>query len=663
MPFENIRYKSFVWKIGNTSFRTKDFNYMTERQLDLLDEFWGLPENAGLSWGDVQIQYYHYLIENGFMTGDEKNKDKTAREKTSGLVSLGLLDEERRLTVAGRCLLDMSRNKTYDTKTQLGISEDSLLYLNQLLKHSEDINGDVVRPLIVVIYLLSELEYLSFDELKYLVPLCVNEETTSYILSGIRRMRSGDGDVSIDSIIESVLLSKANYREGLDRFLRNEYSDDLLLSVSMNRKSPAYDKAYTLLYRKLHSVFMDRNFADIYPLFLVIKGLTGTVGGRWRQLLFQTPSEARGRRNPEEALIPLPWEVVGSEAAFREFFYVTMHLNKAKSTLEDYFDLNRRYLGLSNCFIYEDGQMKLDVVPKQFFFPAVPELYGQAYESCGLLEQKTSLEQICPALSFREENIIEGINREYGVEISTIEEAFVEVEKIRYERFGRLVDSMFSDENLVRLLECFDRRDDKEIKRMVTDNADVPTIFEYVLGVIWYKVSCRQGKALDYLKLSLDANLLPVTHAAGGEADIVWEYPETELWPEHSLLLEATLADRTNQRRMEMEPVSRHLGNHLLRTGNLNSYCIFATSDLNVNVISDFRMRKNGLYCDPADPDRYVQGMKIMPLSTDDLRDIIRKRLTYMELYPHYDKAFNASECHPSKWYEGFVKIGQTFGV
>ncbi len=662
MSFENIKYKSFVWKIGNTSFRTKDFNYMTERQLDLLDKFWSLTENEGAAWSEVQTRYHHYLIDNEFMSGDEKNKAKTAREKTSGLVSLGLVDDERRLTAVGRRLLDMSRNNTYDVRTKLGISGDSLLYLSQLLKHSENINGEIVRPLIVVIYLLSELDYLSFDELKYLVPLCINDKTTSYVLSGIRRLRSGNSGVSTDDIIASVLLSKKNYMDGRERFMENEYSDELLLSVSMNRKSPEYDKDYALLYRKMYSVFMEKNLGEIYPLFQTLKKFSGGIEGKWKQLLFRTSFEATVRNAPEKALKQLPPAALDSEEAFREFFYVTMHLNKAKSTLEDYFDLNRRYLGLSNCFIYEDGQMKLDVVPKHFFLSSVQELYRQAYETCDLLEQETTLEQICPALLFSEESIIKGINREYGVAISTIEEAYDKVEKIRYERFGRLVDSMFSDENLIRLLDCFEAREndkkiDNEIKRMVTDNADVPTIFEYVLGVIWYKVSCREGKALDYMKLSLDANLLPVTHAAGGEADIVWEYPETESYPEHSLLLEATLAERTSQRRMEMEPVSRHLGNHLLRTGNLNSYCIFATSNLNVNVISDFRMRKTGYYCDPADPDRYVQGMKIIPLSTDDLRGIIRKQLKYKDLYLLYVTAFDAAEPHPFKWYTEFVKM------
>ena len=76
------------------------------------------------------------------------------------------------------------------------------------------------------------------------------------------------------------------------------------------------------------------------------------------------------------------------------------------------------------------------------------------------------------------------------------------------------------------------------------------------------------------MKLSLEADLLPKTHAGGGEADLVYEYPQTEYYPMHSLLIEATLATETNQRRMEMEPVSRHLGRHLIRTGNMNSYCV-----------------------------------------------------------------------------------------
>lgn len=78
-----------------------------------------------------------------------------------------------------------------------------------------------------------------------------------------------------------------------------------------------------------------------------------------------------------------------------------------------------------------------------------------------------------------------------------------------------------------------------------------------------YKTSEHRGIILDYMKLSLDADLHPKTYAAGGAADIVYKYQATDYYPEHSLLLETTLADRINQRRMEMEPVSQYLGMHL----------------------------------------------------------------------------------------------------
>ena len=200
--------------------------------------------------------------------------------------------------------------------------------------------------------------------------------------------------------------------------------------------------------------------------------------------------------------------------------------------------------------------------------------------------------------------------------------------------------------------DCFETRNDDEIRSMVTDNADVPTIFEYVLGILWYKASERHGKILDYMKLSLDADLLPKTHAAGGEADIVYEYEATDYYPGHTLLLEATLADSTNQRRMEMEPVSRHLGMHLIRTGNMNSYCVFATNYLNINVISDFRSRKTTPFYDPQDYSKSIAGMKIIPLQTSELKKIVSNRKTYKELYPIFETAFS-SNLPPHEWYNG----------
>ena len=116
MEYEKIPYSSFMWKLGTTSFRTKEFNFKTEMQLALLDDFWKIPENANQGWEkkymapgqkdiyEIKVRYYDYLVENGFMEGGEPwdRKYKTAREKTSGLYDMGLVNENHRLTEAGQ---------------------------------------------------------------------------------------------------------------------------------------------------------------------------------------------------------------------------------------------------------------------------------------------------------------------------------------------------------------------------------------------------------------------------------------------------------------------------------------------------------------------------------------------------------------------------------
>lgn len=617
MAYEKIPYASFMWKFGTTSFRTTEFNYMTEKQLGLLKKFWEIPENANQGWEkkymtpgqkdiyEIKNRYYDYLVANEFMIGNEtKVKYKTAREKTSGLYDMGLINENHRLTEVGEYLLALSESQAYNEKTKLGISNDSILYLGQLLKLSLRISGNIVRPFIIVLYLLSKLEKLTYDEFRYLLPLCIDADSTELVINKISELRSGSS-MTIDNVIQDIILSKKNYQEGLKQFLNHDFSEELLLSVSMNRKSAMYDKPYVTLYNEMHAVYIGKDYARIFPMFMSLKKFQSSVSIKWKQLLFDSSITAAVKKDPEGNLLPLPEKVIESEEAFKRFFFITMHLNKAKATLEDYLDLNRRYLGLTNCFLFDDEEVKLDIVPKQFFAKAIDSLYEQAYQHSDLLETNCPLSSISSELLYDEKSIIIGINKDLGTNITTIDEALDEVERIRYERFNKMVDKKFSDEILLTLLKDFDERNDDEINSVVTDNADIPTIFEYILGVIWYKASGRQGRVLDFLKLSLDANLLPVTHAAGGEADIVWDYKATEVYPEHSLLLEATLADKNNQRRMEMEPVSRHLGNHLLRTRNFNSYCVFATSYLNVNVIGDFRMRKNTIYCDVNNANSY----------------------------------------------------------
>ena len=655
-----LTYKSFCWSMGTTSFRTKNFNRTIEEQLGLLFEFWSKPDNVNVNWENndrIQMEYYLFMQEKGFVEGDAANKSKDAREKTSGLVDIGLIDDNRRLTNAGKALLEISESNDFCTDNHFEIPKDSFIYLKQLLKTSCAVEGNTVRPFIVLIYLLSKLGELSADEFTYLLPLCTSKDNTDEIITCIDDIKNGQKNV--DDVIVSRLLSMDNYKEALSLLLSGENVDeDLICEIGLNRKSRSYDKPYYPLYQALHKVYMEKDKFAFVEVFDAAKKIR--ISKYWIKYLFNTNSRVALVRNAEAHIRTTDFDVVTSENEFKTAFFKLMQLFKAKATLHDYFDLNRRYFRTTDIVLFDDGVVKLDVVPKHFFKAVIGNLYERAYTSSDLLYENCALEEIADCLVINNDIVIKCINAELGIGTTTIDNAREALERIKYKRFKMLIDKKFSDDNLLKLLSYFENRNDDEIRRMVTDNADVPTIFEYVLGVLWYKVSEYQGKVLDYMKLSLDADLLPKTHASGGEADIVYEYCKTADYPEHALLLEATLADSSNQRRMEMEPVSRHLGQHLLRTGNLNSYCIFATGTLNINVIADYRSRKSIPFYDPQDYSKNVSGMKIIPLQISELKAILKSGKHYKDLYSLFDTAFN-SELPPHEWYDSC--IAQVFSI
>lgn len=650
-----IPYKSFCWSLGTTSFRTKDFNKTIEEQLLLLDEFWKLDENKDENWSgnkDLQTRYYDFMQSKDFVEGNAGNKPKDAREKTSGLVDIGLIDDGRKLSNAGKALLKITSENDFSSDNQFQIAKDSYIYLKQLLKTYYNVDGHTVRPFMVLIHLLDEFDYLTLDEYTYLLPLCIGQVETSEIIDGISQLRCRN--ISIDEIIVNRLMGMLNYKTTLDYFIDNEVTEELICEIGLNRKSRQYDKPYFKLYQALHRVFVLNDIDNLISVYDATRDIK--IGKWWRNYLFDTTSEKAISNHPVAHLKTTLFNEVEDENTFKIAFFKIMHLFKAKATLSDYLDLNRRYIKTTDVVLFEDDTIKFDIVPKHFFKSVAAKLYQDAFTSSELLYEDCDMPEISECLIVNDDTIVAGINEELGINVSDMQSARAALEDTRYQRLQHLIDTKFTDDKILSLLDCFETRNDDEIRSMVTDNADVPTIFEYVLGILWYKASERHGKILDYMKLSLDADLLPKTHAAGGEADIVYEYEATEYYPEHTLLLEATLADSTNQRRMEMEPVSRHLGMHLIRTGNMNSYCVFATNYLNINVISDFRSRKTTPFYDPQDYSKSIAGMKIIPLQTSELKKIVSNRKTYKELYSLFETAYN-SNLPPHKWYTNSIRI------
>lgn len=153
MVNKSIPYQSFCWVIGTTSFRTAKLNLKIEAQLLLLDEFYNeVIKKSKWNWNNgLQEKYYDFMKNKSFLTGEAKRKDKDAREKTSGLVDIGLITEDRLITDAGRELIKITSSGDFETNNVFNINRDSFIYLKQLLKTSIDVSGSIVRPFIAVV--------------------------------------------------------------------------------------------------------------------------------------------------------------------------------------------------------------------------------------------------------------------------------------------------------------------------------------------------------------------------------------------------------------------------------------------------------------------------------------------------------------------------------
>ena len=149
MAEENISFKSFYYSLGTTSFRMQNFNQKIEQQLDLLSKFWEKPEYANEKWESnepIQEAYYNFIKENDFLKeGDAPRKAKDARQKTSGMRDIGLIDDNRRLTAVGKRLLQIAKTGDFESDNFLQIPKDSFIYFQQLLKTYIEIDKEILN--------------------------------------------------------------------------------------------------------------------------------------------------------------------------------------------------------------------------------------------------------------------------------------------------------------------------------------------------------------------------------------------------------------------------------------------------------------------------------------------------------------------------------------
>ena len=191
----------------------------------------------------------------------------------------------------------------------------------------------------------------------------------------------------------------------------------------------------------------------------------------------------------------------------------------------------------------------------------------------------------------------------------------------------QFIESEFPKEKVIEILELINDRKDSQVFNIVTNQATIPTIYEYILTIAWYYISGGH----DYLlhksfQVSLDASKLPLSHrgAHAGDIEIITS--------KYALLIEATLMDRAAQKRAELEPIIRHSINFKLENKNVpNIYTLFVSNELDTNVINIFRACehiefKGTLFTGD------IEGLTIFSLTTQNIIKILEKGITATHL-------------------------------
>lgn len=267
---------------------------------------------------------------------------------------------------------------------------------------------------------------------------------------------------------------------------------------------------------------------------------------------------------------------------FGKRFFKLIFKARILNNLKDYADLNERYLNL--CGIFE---FNLESIGINEIFKLI--LKHSKYKDILKIIANSKISKELLSEYFNDEEFKEFFK---NYEINSLKELKTYARKESLKKIYKLLKYNFTKEKITSILELFeDRKNDDKIASLVTKEAIIPTIFEYIIAISWCYIDDFNLEHILNAGLSLDSKFLPKSHAVGGEADFIYHYDK------HSLMIEATLTQKTNQRRTEMESVSRHLGNLLLKLEQEKrekSFAIFIAPYLDKNVLNDFRSR---IYC------------------------------------------------------------------
>lgn len=554
--------------------------------------------------------------------------ESRARHYTNSLNNMGFVNNSRELTPVGKALLDPSKIHLDLLEKTLNIASDNLITLRQILKvRVFNKDGDkYYSPGKFALYLiLKNFEDKSIYNVSNFMKLVqLISPNGMYKFKDIENQLENNGFKGLLSYLIQDGNTSNNKVESIKNIGNKQIPRKVFDTIFTNRKSLSITDIYFHFYQILCGLIFDNNkkdYDELINLFsqsqkkAVLKKAFG-YGKSIFRIRSKTSFEKFMDNNANHEFFKC-----SNLCEFNQVFYNCFIESKAKDRLKENTSETKYILEATGLFETKSGTVCIrnndlfenDKIIDNLRQDILKSGCFKDYEvnKSNPFGELKSLTEILGITEYDVNKQIDYVKKKYQLNNNISLDEYLD--KIKANEFEEFVKKAFPKDKVFKLLYMFkDRNNDENIRNEVTKQADIPTIFEYISGLAWYYLSYEPYCLINSFRLTLDANFLPLTHAAGGDGDIIINYKDS------ILMIEVTLMNKQNQRHNEWEPVLRHSAN-LLIDSHIPLTTLFLANDLDNNTINIWRAVANIPIESSKKPGKFTNSVvKIMPLKIDD---------------------------------------------
>lgn len=621
-------------------------------ELNIHPEFKKAINDGEIDWIQQNQIKYSSLIKKF-----DKGIEDRARHYTSNLVKLGFVNNKRKITPIGNILLKkINLNKDILEHT-LPLDDINIVYLRQLLKLRifNETGESFYSPFVFAIYLLLKKDRVSENEFCELVqglsPYCNFENL----------------DELIDAYTEGSIIQNYNIEIPLQINTKFQIVESDFKEIFKNGKSKNNINIYWEFYNRIFSFSKKVNAKELDYLLTFYENNKSSISKAfgYGKNLFAVRVGSR----------PSPADFIKqNKKIFKDNININLYrqfaLSKILDQIKEYSDTTKRIFKATGIISFQNGYVELEykelckcIFNKDFI---KAKIAGNISEDIGTHYCNYELgneSYFCTVKSLSE---IFEYSPEQIQEIKTcIKEEFdnsdiIDISKIiadrRKNEFKEFIDSAYPISKIQEILELFaDRNNNQKIKKIVSQDSTIPTIYEFIVGIAWYYFSGKKIDLLNSYNLTLSANFEPLMHAGGGQGDIVI-YEQDKV-----IMLEATLMNPNSQKRGEWEPVLRHSVNlKIEEEANKTSRMVttfFIADEFDLNTINIWKAVTAMPMQSTIDKKSFTDNVVIMPLKTSELSQFMNKSEDYDVIINKVHDLFKKEKENSNiNWREEFIK-------